>query len=1086
LGIYTIDDNCANGGTLSVNEVFTDENGIIFKNETFNLTAGTWAPYADWPTGVNTAVFTVTDGAGLTASCSYQVTVVDDEAPIFDCPDDLAVNTDPGVCGAIVNYDIPTVTDNCAAPSFLPGFTLIGTHDGSTYFLSDAPATGAGASINASTLGGHLATITSAAENTFLVNNAGPYRIIGLNDIEIEGTFVWETGEPVTFTDWFNGEPNNQGNEDYVVINFSSGGWNDIPSFTQARYIVEFDALPIEAEFVSGIESGGLFPVGTTTVTYSATDESGNTTDCSFDVTVTDNEAPVIACTPHVSKFANEGICGDYIQLFDPIILSENCGVASITSDAPADNYYPVGVTIVTFSVEDDNGNVTTCETEVTVTDFDKPVIDCQQVVNVWLEPNQCSVFVPLPLATATDNCGVASIVNDSPGTFTAGNTFVLWQATDIHGNISYCETEVRVFDTTDPVITSCPDNITVEANPNLNGGAYVDFAATATDNCGVTTIHYSQNPNTIFPIGTTIVLVDATDTQGNHDYCEFTVTVTPIFSVECPDDIITTVADDLEGAFVSWNEPSLMLDDDCDCAEEEISGFDYLGDFGNSQYYLYNVEKVEWADALLKAQLAGGHLVTIGSAPENQWVANAIAPFNLEEGAWMGLNDLETETINEWVTGEPLTYENFHAGMPDDTFLEDVYLFRNSGEWEDKPVGFPFFFIMEVDCIHIDQTNEANANNGGFFPVGTTTVTYTVSDNCGNMDECTFDITVESNSTMPLVDPCQIAGAEGLYIESFRAGDYENISGDDNGYADFMMEPIQIGETTEIELTPGGEYADGKAFWTVWMDMNNDGDYYDNELIYQAEAEGAHNATFDMPNNPDLTSLTHTMRIALSRDHFVAPCGDYGAGEVEDYRVAIVSEISNDGCYLEFLGFEGAKEPSGNALSWVTQSDCKVDYYTVQHSLDGINFENIKKVGADNLANVSSYYSWSDDDAFNGVNYYRIVATTVELEDFPTHVIEIKSLDLGKVTIYPNPANEKANIDLSAHKGKAAQLSIYNMLGQQMWTSQYDALPSTPVSLDLRSYVDQTLYVTIQVEGYRMITLPIVVDRINFSGSRY
>src|SRR5262245_705021 len=62
-------------------------------------------------------------------------------------------------------------------------------------------------------LGGHLATINSAAENDFIWNTFGPTvnaiattgnrsLWIGLNDVAVEGTWVWVSGQPVTYTNW--------------------------------------------------------------------------------------------------------------------------------------------------------------------------------------------------------------------------------------------------------------------------------------------------------------------------------------------------------------------------------------------------------------------------------------------------------------------------------------------------------------------------------------------------------------------------------------------------------------------------------------------------------------------------------------------------------------------------------------------------------------------------------------------------------------------------------------------------------------------------------------------------------------------
>jgi len=79
IGGYSINDNCSS--TLSVNENIVDENGATLKNPTFNLSHGSWAPVGDYPVGVNVVTITATDGAGLSASCSFTVTITDDEAP---------------------------------------------------------------------------------------------------------------------------------------------------------------------------------------------------------------------------------------------------------------------------------------------------------------------------------------------------------------------------------------------------------------------------------------------------------------------------------------------------------------------------------------------------------------------------------------------------------------------------------------------------------------------------------------------------------------------------------------------------------------------------------------------------------------------------------------------------------------------------------------------------------------------------------------------------------------------------------------------------------------------------------------------
>ena len=106
------------------------------------------------------------------------------------------------------------------------GGPLTNAANGHTYYLL-SPNNWTDSEAEARGLGGHLVTINDAAENQWVLNtffpltaNFGPDASlwIGLNDAANEGQFVWASGEPVTFTYWYPGEPNNLGGENYAAI----------------------------------------------------------------------------------------------------------------------------------------------------------------------------------------------------------------------------------------------------------------------------------------------------------------------------------------------------------------------------------------------------------------------------------------------------------------------------------------------------------------------------------------------------------------------------------------------------------------------------------------------------------------------------------------------------------------------------------------------------------------------------------------------------------------------------------------------------------------------------------------------------
>ena len=105
----------------------------------------------------------------------------------------------------------------------------------------------------ATNLGGHLAYINDATENSWILNTFGNYGgqarslWIGLNDIQEEGTFVWGSNQPAYYQNWAPGEPNSGGgffpDEDYTMMwgigSGADGMWNDAGDTSEAEAVVE-------------------------------------------------------------------------------------------------------------------------------------------------------------------------------------------------------------------------------------------------------------------------------------------------------------------------------------------------------------------------------------------------------------------------------------------------------------------------------------------------------------------------------------------------------------------------------------------------------------------------------------------------------------------------------------------------------------------------------------------------------------------------------------------------------------------------------------------------------------------------------
>jgi hypothetical protein len=118
------------------------------------------------------------------------------------------------------------------------------------------PASFATQSTTCSTFGGWLVTIDDLSENTYLYNTfgtSGALVYIGLNDITVEGTFVWQQGTS-TYLNWYaNGggnEPNGGSSENCVALAGSTATgqmkklWNDVSCSIALEAICEVYVSP--------------------------------------------------------------------------------------------------------------------------------------------------------------------------------------------------------------------------------------------------------------------------------------------------------------------------------------------------------------------------------------------------------------------------------------------------------------------------------------------------------------------------------------------------------------------------------------------------------------------------------------------------------------------------------------------------------------------------------------------------------------------------------------------------------------------------------------------------------------------------
>ncbi len=518
---------------------------------------------------------------------------------------------------------------------------------------------------------------------------------------------------------------------------------------------------------------GQTFPLGTTTVTYSGTDDFNNVGTCSFKITVTDGQKPTLKC-PTNQTFENDSTeCGATLLLPQLLDADDNCTIdLTITANQPLIKFYPVGGSTVVYTAKDDAGNTSTCQFVIIVKDIELPVLtDCP--ADITVEPavninNLCFAEVTWASPNAVDNCPDFTLSNNinSGSLFPAGTTTVQYTVTDKSNNTATCTFNITVQSFMSG-FNDCPSDIVIDQLQDTCG-AFVSWTEPYfIDACGDTLDVYSNfGPGEFFPIGTTEVVYISAANSIVLDTCKFLVTVNgqQPFVVDCPEDITLGSLQDTCGNAPKWNVPFVI--GSCGDTLTLFSGF-IPGEFLSVGSYTviysapnlpgcaFNItitdnikpehglcpadQMIEVPDTICGAFVNWSGPEFKDNCDDNLFVVSSHSsgdffPTGSTIVTYIAIDDFgNVDTCSfEIFIREPIKPILFNC--PNDTTL--VSLVNSCGNfafWND-----PF----ATDNCDNDVTITSNLTPG-FLPVGVTTIIYTATDDSGNTSTCSFDITV-------------------------------------------------------------------------------------------------------------------------------------------------------------------------------------------------------------------------------------------------------------------------------------------------------------------------------------------------------
>jgi hypothetical protein len=134
----------------------------------------------------------------------------------------------------------------------------------------------------------------------------------------------------------------------------------------------------------------------------------------------------------------------------------------------------------------------------------------------------------------------------------------------------------------------------------------------------------------------------------------------------------------------------------------------------------------------------------------------------------------------------------------------------------------------------------------------------------------------------------------------------------------------------------------------------------------------------------------------------------------------------------VDLLNFDAVVQGEDVLTTWTTATEVNNDYFAVERSADGINFETAGTKRGSGNSSVTLYYSFLDTKPIKGISYYRLRQVDFDGTDSKSRLVAVEFTDVNTLNVFPNPAQTSLiNLKFSSASDGEVTLEIIDMLGK-------------------------------------------------------
>ena len=183
----------------------------------------------------------------------------------------------------------------------------------------------------------------------------------------------------------------------------------------------------------------------------------------------------------------------------------------------------------------------------------------------------------------------------------------------------------------------------------------------------------------------------------------------------------------------------------------------------------------------------------------------------------------------------------------------------------------------------------------------------------------------------------------------------------------------------------------------------------------------------------------------------------------------------------VKFLSFNAVKKADNAELNWTVQNETSItNYYQVERSFNGLNFEKFAVIPARNAGIASTTYSTIDQNLSkmrsSGTIYYRVRQFD---RDGASVTTEVRAVNLNgrafDISVYPNPVTTTATLNIDMPEAAKTNIILVDANGKEVQHALLNAAKGLNIySLNMEKLAAGT-YVIRVINGNESLSLPVV-----------